>query len=412
MSELAPVRGDPVERLLGRERRLNARRFATVRLVGAIGWACSAAVLAWRPQQPVILGYLALATGVWLAVRRWPRLLDLSFWGLVLLDLPSFALAQTMSLQLQGEASAYIVAMNNALFGLVIVGSAFALQPRLTWTLALGCLGTQLAILSYGGEFTRSRLIGPVLVFGVLASIVAFLVRQVERLVRAAADEQSARSRMQRYFSPSVAEHILESGSGGVRSEHRVITVLVADIRGFTTLAAGAEADVVVGWLDAWLEAMVAVVFRNGGTLDKFLGDGILAWFGAPGEQPDHAERAVRCALQMQVALAEVNRVRAAQGLPALQIGIGLHTGRALVGDIGPETRREYTAIGDAVNVASRVEGLSKVVGVSVLVSGATRAVAGEDFAWKQLPPQRIRGKDEPVEVWSVAELEAPAPGA
>ena len=393
---------DSTERAFAAERRLNARRMTTVRLFGTIAWACSAILLGWQPQQPAILSYLGLSAILWLGVRRWTHLLEVSFWALAVLDMPMMMLAQWHAVGAADETVDYVMAMDNAMLALVLVGSAFALRPSLTWTLAGLCLGSQITIMLAADELTVSRVIGATLVYGIAAGGIAALIAQSHRLVGTASTEMAARNRMQRYFSPAVADHILEGGREEVRGAHRVITVLVADIRGFTALASNAEADVVVAWLDAYFAAMVEVIFRNGGTLDKFLGDGILAWFGAPVDQPDHAIRATRCALEMLVALEEVNATRLAQGLPALKVGIGLHTGRALVGDVGPESRREYTAIGDAVNVASRVEGLTKELGVAVLVSGATRAVAGDDFAWKQLPPQRVRGKAEPIEVWSV----------
>jgi adenylate cyclase len=399
---------DAADRAFGRERRLNGRRIAIVRLVGTVAWACSAILLGWRPQQPAILAYLGLATLTWLTIRRWPRLLEGSFWALALLDLPALLGAQWFALTSGAESVPYIIAMDNGLCALVILGSAFAFRPSFTWVLAGLCLGGQITMMILANELTLGRVIGAVLVYGVSAAIVSAVIQQSGRLVRTASAELAARSRMQRYFSPAVADRILEGGRDSVPSEHRVITVLVADIRGFTALASTAEADAVVAWLDAYFGAMVEVIFRNGGTLDKFLGDGILAWFGAPGDQPDHATRAVRCALEMLHALDEVNTIRARQGLPALRVGIGLHTGRALVGDIGLAARREYTAIGDTVNVASRIEGLTKDMSVSVLVSGATRALAGDAFAWKQLPPQRVRGKAEPIEVWSVGAAEPP----
>jgi class 3 adenylate cyclase len=378
--------------------------------VGTVAWACAAIVLGWRPQQGVILAYLALATLIWLGVRRFPRTLEASFWAVAVVDLPMFELAQWVAWRGGSDAPGYLLGVNVGLLGLVVLASGFALRRSQSWVIAALCLCAHVTMLMAFGELSASRVIASTLVLGTAASVVALLRRQTLRLVGVAATEAAARGRMQRYFSPAVADRILEGNAEEVRSEHRVITVLVADIRGFTALAAGAEADHVVRWLDDFLAAMVGVIFENGGTLDKFLGDGVLAWFGAPGEQPNHAERAVRCAIRMQEALSGVNARRAAEGLPPLQIGVGVHTGRALVGDIGPRARREYTAIGDTVNTASRVEGLTRPVGVGILVTGSARAAAGDGFQWKQLPPQHIRGKEEPIEVWSVAALdEGPA---
>jgi adenylate cyclase len=171
-------------------------------------------------------------------------------------------------------------------------------------------------------------------------------------------------------------------------------------LRNFTSLAEEMEGTRVVALLNAYHRAMVEVLFRHGGTLDKFLGDGIMAYFGAPLEQPDHARRAVACALEMVDALEGLNVERVRSGEVPLRLGIGIHTGRVVLGDIGTDERREYTAIGDAVNVASRIEGLTKAHGVPVLVSEETRARAGGTFAWHELPPSALRGRTEPVRLW------------
>jgi adenylate cyclase len=142
---------------------------------------------------------------------------------------------------------------------------------------------------------------------------------------------------------------------------------------------------------------MVDVVFEHGATLDKYLGDGMMAYFGAPFVQPDHAARAVRCALAMQAALARLNVERSSRVEPPLRMGIGIHTGMVVVGDIGACRRREYTAIGDAVNVAARIEGLTKSQGVDVLVSDATRRHAGGAFAFSPVRAVALRGRAETV---------------
>jgi len=181
------------------------------------------------------------------------------------------------------------------------------------------------------------------------------------------------------------------------RSE--VLTVLFSDIRGFTSIAEGLNPRDLSQLLNEYLTAMSKVIGEHRGTLDKYIGDAIMAFWGAPVAEPNHATRAVTAAIAMQAELAPLNAAFRSRGWPQLAIGIGINTGPMSVGDMGSKLRKAYTVLGDAVNLASRLEGLTKQYGTGIIVGEATRkAVSGVLF--RELDRVRVKGKDEPVAIF------------
>jgi class 3 adenylate cyclase/ligand-binding sensor domain-containing protein len=180
-----------------------------------------------------------------------------------------------------------------------------------------------------------------------------------------------------RYLSDEVVTGLLEA-PGGLRlgGEKRTVTILLSDLRGFSSLADGLDPVEVVSLINGYLEAMTEVIFRWGGTIDEFLGDAILVLFGAPVTSPDDPVRAAACALEMQREMAAVNARNRGKGLPEVEMGIGIHTGEAVVGNIGSARRAKYGVVGRSINFASRIE--SYTVGGQVLISEATRAALGD----------------------------------
>jgi adenylate cyclase len=221
--------------------------------------------------------------------------------------------------------------------------------------------------------------------FYLAGTTLAYLDERAQRLRTASA--------FKRFLDPQVVTELIGRGAIDYRAqaEVREVTVLFSDIRGFTTLSEAAAPEEVVALLNRYFTRQVEIIFKHGGTLDKFMGDGIMAFWGAPTAYPDHARRAVAAALEMSAALDAFRGELGALGA-ALDIGIGLHTGKAVVGFIGSDERLDYTAIGDTVNSASRIEGQTK--GVSrILASKATREAAGEAFDWRDKGLHQVKGR-------------------
>lgn len=216
-------------------------------------------------------------------------------------------------------------------------------------------------------------------------------------------EKQQARSMLSRYLAPSVVKEMLKSSVsanlGGIRTE---ITVLFSDIRGFTSLSENLAPEATAELLNHYLEVMTETIFRNEGTIDKFEGDAILAFFGAPQAYEDHAERAVKTAVEMIEQVKELDESWKAQAQSPLQIGIGIHTGEAFVGNIGSSRRMDYTIIGDTVNLASRLQDLTKDFSASILTSGITYERVQSLWQCRSLGSVQVKGRLQAVDVFEV----------
>ena len=242
--------------------------------------------------------------------------------------------------------------------------------------------------------------------FTTIASQAAVAVRNTVLLQRLQ-QETSTRVQFQRFFSPGVVDQIV---GGNLRVNHRgelrEITVFFLDIRGFTRMSEGMAPKDIVSLLNAFYSRMVPILFEHNGTLDKYVGDELMALFGTPQELDDAPLAAVTCAAAMRAELAVFNAEQEAAGAQTLKIGIGIHSGPALCGIIGSPKTRQYTAMGDTVNTASRLCSIAKPG--EILISRATHDAVGPLLEVAQLPPIEVKGKREPLEVFDVREVRTP----
>lgn len=217
-------------------------------------------------------------------------------------------------------------------------------------------------------------------------------------------EKRKMKESLSKYVPPALADEIIRSGEDPRAEVGRVqdLSVLFSDIRGFTALSEKLEPKVLVELLNEYLSKMTDVVFDFRGTLDKFMGDAVMAFWGAPVAEPNHAILAVRCALKMRSALKDLNQQWIHRGLFPIEIGIGINSGPVIVGNIGSEKRLDYTVIGDNVNLASRLEGLTKQYKVGILISEKTQELIKNSVVCRQVDFVRVKGKIQCVKIYEV----------
>ncbi|MEM9807523.1 MAG: MASE1 domain-containing protein [Cyanobacteria bacterium P01_D01_bin.56] len=230
-------------------------------------------------------------------------------------------------------------------------------------------------------------------------------ISERKRAEAALRETEALRATMYRYLSQDLAEQLLESNNTQLGGARQFVSILFADIRSYTALTEQLAAEEVVALLNRYFESMVDVIFDHRGTLDKFMGDAIMAVFGSPIPQEDHAQQAVAAALSMQQQLAKFNQKQQQQGLPTIQIGIGINSDDVITGNIGSSKRMEFTAIGDGVNLTSRIESATKLYGCAIIISENTYKLCQDTLWVRELDYVCVKGKRQPVRLYEVLGL-------
>jgi adenylate cyclase len=260
--------------------------------------------------------------------------------------------------------------------------------------------------IGFGARFQQ------VIVFIIVAAILAVAVRRSNALLISHAGIERERANLARYFSPNVVDELSGNDEPLTRVRTQDVAVLFADIVGFTAYSDGRDPKQVIETLRQFHERMERQVFQHGGTLDKYLGDGLMATFGTPFAGDSDALNALRCARGMIASITELNRERSSRNEPPIQVSVGLHCGQVVLGDIGLN-RLEFAVIGTTVNAASRLEALTREFGCAIVVSDALVQQArvepnhsSTDFvSLVEQPAQTIRGLEQPVGVWTCANV-------
>ncbi len=238
------------------------------------------------------------------------------------------------------------------------------------------------------------------LIFAIIFSATALFVY---RFLIVEKEKRQLRHTFSRYVSNEVVSEIMKNPEAiALGGEEREVTVFFSDIRGFTTISEGMSSPKLVAMLNRYFTLMTGEIIKNRGTLDKYIGDAIMAFWGAPLSDENQVDNALKTAVSMIAKLKELNKELTEEGLPEIKIGIGLFNGKAVVGNIGSTERLSYTAMGDTVNTASRLEGLNKEYGTQIIVGESVMKKAKDKYIFKFLGAVKVKGKNEEVNVYTI----------
>ncbi|MEN9825894.1 MAG: hypothetical protein RI953_1639 [Pseudomonadota bacterium] len=402
---------ESLARELDTERLGNVRRLALIRLCTVASFFVLHLVLGWglgmasfRGKELLFGCYFLLSLLLLYASRQSTSVRNASTFAIPFLDLPcTFLILEQWARDkgIQGQISTGLLGLSFMMFFINLSGFYFSRWQSFITAIVAIVLTVELH--SETSVPQDSRFVAVLLL---LAAVVATHIKssRLHVLVKRSFDEHVKREKLTRYFSPSVAQ-LLQANQEDLPQAGREldVTVLFADIRDFTKMSASMSGQDVVRLLNEVHECLVGCIFETGGTLDKYIGDGVMAYFGAPVWNPRHADMAIECATKMRNALAELNKVRQQRGEQELKIGIGIHSGVAVVGDVGAKFRREFTIVGDTVNTASRIESLTKKHGVDILASEDVKNRLSQKVALVFQGDDVLRGKNTSIKTYAVS---------
>lgn len=375
----------------------------------------------------IVVGLVQVRT----ARQSWARPWSAYVFAAVDMALLTWVLLAPNPLSPWTTAEQLAIQINNSVYiYTLLAGLAFSLRPKLVlwgalmaalfWSLGMGWVTTVDGVESLGiGEVWPQEqtssvrvdwelVLQDVALFVIVGVMLSMGVMRVRRIVYRQALLEGERANLAQYFPPALVERLSAKGPAPFETREQPVVVLFADIVGFTSQAEGQSPTEIITLLREVHSRLQAQVFAHGGTLDNFLGDGIMATFGNPDPAPDDAARAVQCALAVLAEMAAWNQRREAAGQAPLQLSLGLHRGPVVIGDIGTKQRLVLAVVGDTVNVASRLESASRALEVSAVISeaviDAARAggleCAGVEALRCHPQPLSLKGRREPVTVW------------
>jgi len=392
------------------ERVVAILRLLALLILTLVFW--SLGILESRHAAAVPLGGFALITLAGLATARRGLFVPWIPWLLASLDVMllahclvmlAMATGQPLHLALDTPAASLIfvflatAAVRHRPFLILYTGGLFAAL----W-IAILLVAPLVGVGSWTSAMFATAL-GRLAIVGLVTFALFVAVTRARRTLTISLTEARRRSNLSRYFSPQLVDEIANASDATPSFRPQKAAILFADLRGFTSLAETMPADRVADFLNDYRSRVSAPIAECKGTIDKFIGDGVMAIFGIPEPCADDARNAVLGGLAVVSAIEKWSAERLAAGLPPLRIGVGIHYGDVIAGALGDEQRLEYTAIGDTVNTAARIERLTADLGESLLVSADVLASVSNlerDVAWVPLSPHSLRGRSQPVQIY------------